>query len=57
MNQLGSLETGNSVTMKEEALPDNQQQSREYSHAIPSDNGRGKVPKRFLIKRHGRAGT
>lgn len=57
MNQLDSLETGKAVTMKEEALPDNQQKSKEYSHAIPSGNGGEKVPKRFLIKRHGRVGT
>ncbi|HSF09351.1 MAG TPA: hypothetical protein VLA60_08050 [Nitrospirales bacterium] len=49
MNQLESPGTGKSVPMKKEALPDNQRKSRDYSHAIPSDIGGGKVPKRFLI--------
>ena len=57
MNQLESPGTGKAVPMKEEALPDNQRKSREYSHAIPLGIGEGKDPKRFLIKRHGRAGT
>jgi len=57
MNPLESPETGKSAPMKKEALPDNHRNPREGSHSIPSGVAGGKVPNRFLIKRHGRAET